>query len=811
MKKLLLFLCLLGIIFTSFSQNRKSAKKVTITGKVFDKATNQPLEYATIIFQDTAKKRSVTGGITNTKGVFSIEVEADVYDITIEFISFKSQEIKAKSLTEDASIGSFYLAEDSQALEAIEVIAEKTTVQLKLDKKIYNVGKDLTVRGGTVSDVLDNVPSVSVDVEGNVSLRGNDDVRILINGKPSGLVGLNSTDALRQLPAEAIEKVEIITSPSARYDAEGSAGILNIILRRSKLQGINGAITTNVSYPEAYGVSGNLNYRTGDFNFFTTSGYNYRNVPGNANTFTEYFNGDEDNTFLNEDRDFERIRQGFNSNLGVEWYINDKTSITASLVYRDSDNERETSNILTQFDSNFNVTNVSTRFDPETEDDKTVQYGINFDRNFEGSDHKLTADFQYETTTEAENSFILVNGDLAEQVTTIEDQNRILLQTDYVMPISETAQFEIGYRGNFLDLTTDYLVAFLEDDVFVADRNLSNVLNYREYVNAFYTQYGNKINEKFSFLLGLRMEDSHISINQLTSGDFDRKNYISFFPTINLGYEISEDQSITLGYNRRIRRPRSRFINPFPSRSSITNVFQGNPDIDPSFSNAIDLGYLNRFGKLTLNTSIYFQRSTDVFNFISEDTGETTILNGEEVPIIRRTPINLARNDRFGFEFTLTYNPSRKWRLNGNFNLFQSYNRGEFNGVNFDADNLSWFVRVNNKVTLPGKVDWQTRLFYRGPNEDAQNIRKGLFSADLAFSKDLFKDKASIAFNVNDVFNSRIRRSESFTDTFFSEGEFQWRERTFNLSLTYRFNQKKKPQRNGRQNFDDEGGFSAQP
>jgi len=810
MKKLLFFLCLLGTIFTVSAQNT-SAKKVTITGKVFEKSTNQPLEYATIIFQDTAKKRSVTGGITNAKGVFSIEVEADVYDITIEFISFKSQEIKGKSLQQDTALGNFYLSEDSQALEAIEIIAEKTTVQLKLDKKIYNVGKDLTVRGGTVSDVLDNVPSVSVDVEGNVSLRGNDDVRILINGKPSGLVGLNSTDALRQLPAEAIEKVEIITSPSARYEAEGSAGILNIILRRSKLQGINGAITTNVSYPEAYGISGNLNYRTGDFNFFTTSGYNYRNVPGNANTFTEYFNEDEPNTFLNEDRDFERIRQGFNSNLGVEWYINDKTSITASLVYRDSDNERETSNILTQFDSDFNITNVSTRFDPETEDDKTIQYGLNFDKNFDKSGHKLTADFQFETTTEAENSFILVNGKLAEQVTTIEEQDRILLQTDYVVPLSETAQFEFGYRGNFLDLTTDYLVAFLEDDQFVADTDLSNVLNYREYVNAFYAQYGNKINEKFSFLLGLRMEDSHISINQLTSGDFDRKNYLSFFPTINLGYEISEDQSITLGYNRRIRRPRSRFINPFPSRSSITNVFQGNPDIDPSFSNAIDLGYLNRFGKLSLNSSIYFQRSTDVFNFISEDTGETTILNGEEVPIIRRTPINLARNDRFGFEFTLTYNPSRKWRLNGNFNLFQSYNRGEFNGVNFDADNLSWFVRVNNKVTLPGKVDWQTRLFYRGPNEDAQNIRKGLFSTDVAFSKDFFNDKASVALNVSDVFNSRIRRSEAFTDTFRSDGEFQWRERTFNLSFTYRFNQKKKSERNGRQNFDDEGGFSAQP
>ncbi|MBC8754637.1 TonB-dependent receptor [Kordia sp. YSTF-M3] len=811
MKKLLLFLFLIGMIPISNAQQGKSTKKVKITGKVFDKKTKQPLEYATIIFQDTAKKRSVTGGITKADGSFNIEVDADTYDITVEFISFASQKIKAKSLVENTSIGNFFLAEDSQSLEAIEIIAEKTTVELKLDKKIYNVGKDLTVRGGTVSDVLDNVPSVSVDVEGNVSLRGNDNVRILINGKPSGLVGLNSTDALRQLPADAIEKVEIITSPSARYDAEGTGGILNIILRRSKLQGMNGAITTNVAYPLGYGISGNINYRTGDFNFFTTSGYNRRDVPGNSETFTEYFNGDDPNTFLDEQRNFDRIRKGFNSNVGVEWYVNKSTSVTASLVYRDSNNESSTTNILTQFDSGLNVTNVSSRFDPEFEDDKTIQYALNFDKNFEKSGHKLTMDFQYESSTEDERSFISVDNVLAEQVATIESQDRILLQTDYILPIGETAQFELGYRGNFLDLNTDYLVAFLEDETFVPDTNLSNVLNYREYVNAVYTQYGNKIN-KFSFLLGLRMESTRITIDQVTSGDFDKKNYVGFFPTVNIGYEISEDQSITLGYNRRIRRPRSRFINPFPSRSSITNVFQGNPDIDPSYSNGVDLGYLNRFGKLTLNTSIYFQRATDVFNFISEDTGETTLLNGEEVPIIRRTPINLARNDRFGFEFTLTYNPSRKWRVNGNFNLFQSYNRGDFNGVNFDADNLSWFVRINNKVTLPGSIDWQTRLSYRGPSEDAQNKRKGIFSMNLAFSKDLLNERASIAFNVSDVFNSRKRQSESFTDTFNSDGAFQWRERTMNLSFTYRFNQKKKNERNGRgQNFDDEGGFSATP
>lgn len=811
MKKLFLFLFLVGTISIANAQEETPEKKVTITGKVFEKKTKQPLEYATVIFQDTAKKRTVTGGITKADGSFSIEVNADIYNITIEFISFASQEIKAKSLLTDTSLGDFFLEEDLRTLDAVEIIAERTTVDIKLDKKIYNVGKDLTVRGGTVSDVLDNVPSVSVDVEGNVSLRGNDNVRILINGKPSGLVGLNSTEALRQLPAEAIEKVEIITSPSARYDAEGTAGILNIILRRSKLQGINGAITTNVSYPLGYGISGNINYRTGDFNFFTTSGYNRRDVPGNSNTFTEYFNGDNPTTFLDEQRNFDRIRKGINTNFGVEWYVNESTSVTASLVYRDSNNESSTTNTLTQFDSNLNVTNVSSRFDPENEDDKTIQYAVNFDKNFEKSGHKLTADFQYERSDEDERSFILVDNVLAEEVATLESQKNILLQTDYILPLGETAQFELGYRGNFLDLNTDYLVAFLEDDVFVPDTNLSNVLNYREYVNAFYTQYGNKIN-KFSFLVGMRMESTRITIDQMTSGDLAKKNYVGFFPTINLGYEISDDQSITLGYNRRIRRPRSRFINPFPSRSSITNVFQGNPDIDPSYSNGIDLGYLNRFGKLTLNTSIYFQRATDVFNFISEDTGQTVLLNGEEVPIIRRTPINLARNDRFGFEFTLTYNPTKKWRMNGNFNLFQSYNRGEFNGVNFDADNLSWFVRINNKVTLPANVDWQTTLSYNGPNEDAQNKQKGIFSMNLAFSKELFNEQASIAFNVSDVFNSRKRRSESFTDTFNSDAEFQWRERTMNLSFTYRFNQQKKNERDGRDDSpDDDGGFSATP
>ena len=783
-----------------------------VSGKIIDNATKEPLEYATIVFT-SLKSNKITGGLTNNMGEFAIEVKRGRYNISIEFISFKTYTIENIMINQDVNLGTILLEEDSETLGEVSIIAEKTTVEIKLDKKIYNVGKDLTVRGGTVSDVLDNVPSVSVDVEGNVALRGNENVRILIDGKPSGLVGLSSNEALRQLPAEAIEKVEVITSPSARYDAEGTAGILNIILRRSKLQGLNGAITTNLGYPKSAGISGNLNFRTGDFNFFTTSGYRYREAPGNAYTSTRYFNEvyDEDldmiidnpDTFLDETREFDRLRKGFNSNIGVEWYVNKTSSIIASVLLRQSDNESNTTNNIFQIDEN-GIESRSLRFDPELEDDKTSQYSINYDKKFNNDGHRLTFDFQYEDSTEEENSIITQDGLNEEKVQTLEDQERILLQTDYVLPLGEKSQFEFGYRGNFNELNTDYLVEDFEDGVFEPNTDLSNNLMYKEKINAVYSQFGSKVN-KFSYLLGLRLETTKINIDQLTSGDNKVKTYQSLFPTINLGYELNEKQSITLGYNRRIRRPRSRFINPFPSRSSATNLFQGNPDIDPSLSNGIDLGYLNRLGKLTLNSSIYYQHATDVFTFISEDTGETTTLNGQEVPVIRRTPINLSSNDRYGFEFTITYNPSRKWRLNGNFNLFKSITNGDYNGQNFDADNTSWFIRVNNKVTLPGQIDWQTRLFYRGPRESAQSKSKGMFSANLAFSKDLFKEKASLALNISDLFNTRRRETETFTPSFSGESEFQWRQRSYNLTFTYRFNQKKK--RDYRQrNFNDEDG-----
>ena len=387
------------------------------------------------------------------------------------------------------------------------------------------------------------------------------------------------------------------------------------------------------------------------------------------------------------------------------------------------------------------------------------------------------------------------------------------------------AQFEAGYRGNFEKEVTDYRLDTLDINTgqYILDESLTNAFTYHENVNAVYTQYGNKFGD-FSFLLGLRLE--HTQLKGETSGDLESiglgglpddiefnfdKDYLGLFPTVNLIYELSEDENITLGYNRRINRPRGWYINPFPSRSSRTTIFQGNPDLDPAFSDTFDLGYLRKIGKLTITSSVYYQYETGAFERIQEDTGLTT---SDGINIIRSVPINLATNTRIGAEAAVLFNPARWLRLNGSFNFFKFTTEGVFNNVDYGADNTSWFARFSSKVTLPWKIDWQTNAFYRGPRENAQTKTEGIFSINMAMSKEIVKDKATVSLNISDLLNSRKRSQVTDTQFFNSDSEFQWRERQITLSLIYRFNQPKESKRQrgrgengGGDGFDDEGGF----
>jgi outer membrane receptor protein involved in Fe transport len=837
MKKTLSLVAFLTIFFTYAQRPQgrggQRPNPIIITGTVLDQETNQPLEYATLVLQSVRNPDRVTGGITDAAGKFSVDTSPGKYNVSVEYITYKSYEIAEQVYRESTDLGTIKLALDVEQLEAVEVVGERTTVELRLDKKVYNVGSDLTVKGGSVTDVLDNVPSVSVDVEGNISLRGNESVRILINGKPSALSGL-SPEALQQLPAEAIEKVEVITNPSARYDAEGTAGILNIILKQSKTAGLNGSVSVNVGNPTSYGANVSLNLRRDNFNIFTNTSYRYRKGPGNALFEQENFNSDGSTaSFQDEVRNYERQRDGFNSNIGFEFFIDSTSSITNSFVYRKSDGNNITNIDFDNFDANRNLTIQRNRFTDELEDEQDIQYSVNYQKKFNSDGHELKIDYQYSTGKEFENSIInetVLNNNSSlpiEQTINDETQKNQLIQMDYVLPFGKDnkSQFEFGYRGTFNNFNTDFDFGILENNILNSDPNFSNELNYKEYVNAAYTQLGSKFG-KFNILGGLRLEASDIGIELVNTNDITNKKYNNWFPSIFLGYEFSETEQITVSYSKRLRRPRSRFINPFPSRSSNTNLFQGNPNLDPTYTNAYDLGYLKRFGKVSINSSLYLNRSTGVFQFIVQETGDfVTIDNPDDmanpvvVPVQARTPINLATDNRYGGELTTTFTPKRGWRFTWNVNVFQQQLRGDYTYTNFqdqeitqtfDADNFTWFSRLSAKIPLPGKIDFQANAFYRGPNKNAQSKSKGILSSNLAFSKDVIKDKATLSLNVRDLFNSRKRRSETRTENVFSYSEFQWRQRSINLSFLYRFNQKKNQgqrgsQRGGNGDFEEEG------
>ncbi|WP_405327368.1 outer membrane beta-barrel protein [Leeuwenhoekiella sp. LLG6367-2.1] len=835
MKNKLTF-CML-FLFTAFAFAQSNASKFEITGTVVDKDAGIPLEYATITITNPNNATDVEGGITDMSGNFNVAVAPGKYTIKIEYISFEPI-ILNRTVTGDLSLGTIQLEFAASSLDEVTVVAETTTVDVRLDKKIYNIGKDLTTAGGTVGDALNNVPSVAVDVEGGISLRGNENVRILINGKPSAIAGFGSTDVLRQLPADAIERVEVITSPSARYDAEGTAGILNIILRKEKTLGFNGSINTSVGNPDLASISANLNLRTEKFNIFNTTGYRYTSSPGNGFFDTNYLSSETtDPTYdrIIEDRDIQRLNRGFNTNLGIEYYLTDMSSVTASVFYRNGNDTDETTNLTQSFRDASRVLETE-RVERLKEKDDSYQLSLNYINKFNENGHQLTADFQYENSEETQNTRI--NEDITfdtedttpiigERLFTTEKQKEYLVQADYVLPFSENWQFEAGYRGSFENEITDFSVnqeQIANSGNFVLNDTLTNIFDYTENVNAVYTQIGSKFG-KLSFLAGLRLENTQLKgkiDSRLTEAelqdifgfaidtDFDN-DYLGLFPTLNLTYELNERENITLGYNRRINRPRGWFLNPFPDRDSRNNVFQGNPNLAPAYANAYDLGYLKRWDKLTLTSSIYFQRETESFEVIEEIVelqGQGTNTNGNTV--IRSIPFNLSSNERIGAEIGVLYNPIKWLRLNGSFNFFQFNTEGFFNDVDYSAKNTSYFARFSSKVTLPFQIDWQTNANYRGAAQNAQSDTDGILSVDLALSKDVFGDNATVSMNVSDLFNGRKRSQFTTNDLFTRDSEFQWRQRQINLSFVYRFNQRKNDaKRNQPVNTDDEGDFQG--
>lgn len=791
-------------------QRQGERPKAIIKGKVIDGTTGQPLDYATITILSKRDSSLVTGGITDDKGLFTIETKMGKYFAQIDFLAFETKTIERIPLGKGqflADLGTIPLTPDAHTLGEVEVRAEKSQMQMSLDKRVFNVGKDLANTGASAEDILDNVPSVAVDVEGNVSLRGSDNVRILIDGKPSGLVGVDNANGLRSLPSNLIDKVEVITNPSARYEAEGMTGIINIVLKKDKKKGVNGSFDVTTGYPANYGVGVNMNFRREKVNFFVNYGLSYRENMGGGLTYQERF---RDNMTFIQDQTRDTDRGGWSNSIrfGADYFINKHNTLTGSFLYRKSDEDNLSTIIYKDYIGNTSLENLqelTNRTDNEKEDETAIQYSLNYKKTFGKKGKELTATIQFEEDSETEssdyleryfdgNNLPLGRPDLLQDSRNAEGEKQYLFQIDYVNPISKEGKFELGIRSSIRDIRNDYEVNEFDDNVWqplldFRGNPLSNNFKYDEDIHAAYAIIGDK-KGKISYQFGIRGEYSHVVTELIETNELNDRDYFNLFPSAHFTYEFSEKDAIQLSYSRRIQRPRFWYLNPFFTFSDARNQRTGNPNLDPELTHAVELGHIRYFDKGTISSSVYYRYSE---NTIARSI--RTVLNDQQT---LSRPENLKDEHAYGLEFTIAYNPYKWWRINSDLNFFRAITDGSNISEGLGSKTYTMRGRATSRMTLWKKMDVQLRVNYRAPRVTPQGRSKAISSVDLAMNRDILKKKATLTLSVRDLFNTRKYRGEIFLDDFYSDSEFQWRTRTATLTFNYRLNQKKKRGGRGR-------------
>ena len=782
------------LILLLISQNiyGQSGGSFLIKGRVLDAKSGAPLSYTTISLHRTSDSSLVTGNISDDAGRFEITAPAGNFYAQVQFVSYANKIIPNITLNQSnasVNLGDILLSEDAETLSEVVVSGEREQMELNLDKRVFNVSSDITNIGRNAAEILDNVPSVTVDVDGNVSLRGSSSVRILVDGKPSGLVGLSSPDALRMLQGDLIERIEVVTNPSARYEAEGMAGIINIILKKDKRNGLNGSFSVNLGYPEEYGVSANVNVRRKWVNIFSSYGFNHRNSPGSGSTFREnYVTG----TTSNSERD--RVRGGLSHNfrLGADFSLSDNSSLTASGFYRFSD-QNSTSDVgYTSFNQNNEVIERTLRTEEEVEDDSNMEFELNFTKSFNRERQKLTAAAQFRKGEETENADItereyvgaeFVPGTLQSTLNK-EENTDILLQADYIHPIGADGQFEVGYKSTFREINTQYDASQNEGGVWESLPDFSNHFIYNENIHSIYAIVGNKV-DRFSYQVGARAELSDVTTELRLENDVNARSYFDLFPSAHLTYELQNENSIQASYSRRLNRPRFWNLVPSPSLGDAKNIRLGNPNLDPDYTNSYEIGYLKNWVMSSLYAGAYYRRTNGTVEWLRRMEGDT----------VYTSPVNFGTMDAYGIEANVSKDLAEWWKVSLNGNFYRAIT----DGIGFDgplkSDTYTFSGRLNSRMTLWKSVSYQTNLFYRAPEEGPQGKSKSFTSIDMALSKDILQGNGTLTFSVSDVLNTRKWRSETFADNFYENSESQWRSRQFRLTFSYRLNQRKGAQR----------------
>lgn len=778
MRRILLLLIILTPLI-NYSQTQKK-ETYTISGKIIDGTTKQPLEDATIVFKSIDSNLIKSGVITNARGRFSIDVEEGTYNASVEFISYKSKKINISTINRNLNIGTIVLEVDTEFLNEIEILGEKKTVEFKPNKLIYNVEKDITTAGGAATDVLNNIPSVSVDPSGGITVQGQGHVQVMINGKTSSL---SKANALKSLPAGAIEKIEVIANPGAKYSS-GALSIINIILKKGKDEGLNGSITTTVGFKDYYGGLITLNNRTKKVNFFTNISYNHSNPITTSRSKNEYFNNNNPTLFLNEKSEFNSKNNAVYGTIGSDFYFSNRTALTASINFQNLHQNRNTLTKSIVTGANYNLPNVNDRDHIGTFNNNMIEFIIDFEHSFKKEGQKITSSINYtKDVDEFDNNITNSNVNYTDEASIEKNTwNNFVLDIKYANPIGEASKYTIGYKGEFEKIPFTYTGTVFNSEI-----------DYKKDINAAFVEYEYET-DNFYLGVGLRGEFAKTSINYLNTTTNQQKNFNDLAPTLVLQYNFNAIKSLSLSYDRNFLRPDYYELQPFEQKYSETSSYIGNPDLNPIYFDNYSLSYVYYGNKITFNPSLIFLKYKDYWQNVTYKTGE--LIDG--VSKIISTSANVGTFNIYGVNVNATYKPTNILNFSGSINLYNYDQKGTFKTINtanqnivldYNHASINGSFSLLTQVKIPNIFDFQINAQHYLKSKGAYSVRKAYTYASAAINKDLFNKKASVSFTVDDLFKSYKTHRDRFNTNYFSKSIIQEKYRTIKLSFIYRFNQ----------------------
>lgn len=780
-----------------------------VRGVLMDEESQTPLMYASVVLFTVEDSTMVAGSISEEDGSFFIDnIAPGTYYLAINYVGYPEQlmnDIRISRRELEADLGTIKISPDAATLSEVTVEATRELMEVGLDRRVFNVAQELTSVGGSALDLMQNIPSVAVDFDGNVSLRGSDNVTILIDGRPSGLLGLTGSEALEQLPSEMVERVEVITNPSARYDPDGTSGIINIVMKEQVERGYNGMVSINASTGQRYSGSVNLNYHVGSVNFFANYSGRMFNSDGYGTSFRANLVND---TYLDQESDFDFDMDAHNFTVGLDYHMNDRHRLTTSFGYNTRDMDRFNYTDYQMLDSQHDLDDAFFRETLNYMDHGGYQVNLSHELMFDQEYREWTTDFTFSSRGMdriQENEQVFNDQlagqrpDLFENTFTDGSMQMFRIQTDYTHPLGGESKLELGAQAYFRERDHDFAFYDYDHDIddWVNNEGLSNHYIHSEQRYAAYTMYSTVLGN-YSIQGGLRMEYADILVEQQTMEEDYPNDYFSLFPSLHIRRSFTPTQSAQLSYSRRINRPRGRQLNPFPSYNDPYDISSGNPLLNPEYTNSLELGYTRFSQRLTLNPSVFYRHTEGMI---------TRFRTMDDDGIAYTTFENLNRGISLGSELALTYRLSDWWRINGTVSYFYRQVEGGGDRMELQNESYSWSTRMVNNFTFPRGWSAQLTGNYRSPLVMIQGEMKEMYSADFAVRKNVLNNNASISLRLSDIFDTRRFRMYNYGDNFTLDSERRRNSRMVFIGFTYRINEYERDRRRERDAMDDDMDF----